>query len=304
VPPGTRATQSMTSSASPKTRSVASEQNLPVLKLPACSADGQPTRSSQTADDRRHQGHGTPKARQRRTGRDLHARAIARHLAMTASAVHYYFPSRQALLDALIVDGFTCLAEALQTTCEGVGPRPRHEQWLAVCRAHRAWALGHQAEYLLLYGHDGACAVKQRNPKSIKPSQVSSTSCSRSCGALSPPARSTRNASKRHTGIPAQPARHVAQRERRGRRPSRRHPRRVHDHLRPAARCHHLKLVAHVPLALADRGTLFDLEMVHAYAALVYSPSPDDIAERAQGPSLRNGSSSGTPFPMIQETGP
>ena len=29
-------------------------------------------------------------------------RAIARHLAMTASAVHYYFPSHQALLDALI----------------------------------------------------------------------------------------------------------------------------------------------------------------------------------------------------------
>ena len=34
-------------------------------------------------------------------------RAIARHLAITASAVHYYFPSRQALLDALVVDGFT-----------------------------------------------------------------------------------------------------------------------------------------------------------------------------------------------------
>ena len=29
-------------------------------------------------------------------------RAIARHLAITASAVHYYFPSRQALLDALV----------------------------------------------------------------------------------------------------------------------------------------------------------------------------------------------------------
>ena len=28
-------------------------------------------------------------------------RAIARHLAMTASAVHHYFPSRQALLDGM-----------------------------------------------------------------------------------------------------------------------------------------------------------------------------------------------------------
>ena len=65
--------------------------------------------------------------------------AIARHLAMTAPAVHYYFPSRQALLDALIIDGFTSLAEALRTACEGSGPRLPGEQWLAVCRAHRAW---------------------------------------------------------------------------------------------------------------------------------------------------------------------
>ena len=86
-------------------------------------------------------------------------RAIARHLAITASAVHYYFPSRQALLDAPVVDGFTSLAEALRTTYEGAAPRPPGEQWLAVCRAHRAWALDHQAEYLLLYGHDGGCAA-------------------------------------------------------------------------------------------------------------------------------------------------
>jgi AcrR family transcriptional regulator len=65
-------------------------------------------------------------------------RAIARQLAMTASAVHYYFPSHQTLLDALIVDGFTSLAQALRTTYEGAGPRPPGEQWLAVCRAHRA----------------------------------------------------------------------------------------------------------------------------------------------------------------------
>ena len=90
-------------------------------------------------------------------------RAIARHLATTASAGHYYFPSRQALLDALIVGGFTSLAEALRTTCEGAAPRRPGEQWLAVCQTHRAWALDHQAEYLLLYGHDGACAVKERN---------------------------------------------------------------------------------------------------------------------------------------------
>jgi hypothetical protein len=50
-----------------------------------------------------------PLARRRRAVRDLHARhrAAPSH---DGSAVHYYFPRRQALLDALIVDGFTSLA--------------------------------------------------------------------------------------------------------------------------------------------------------------------------------------------------
>ena len=40
-------------------------------------------------------------------------RGIARELGMTASAVHYYFPGRQALLDALVIDGFESLASSL-----------------------------------------------------------------------------------------------------------------------------------------------------------------------------------------------
>jgi AcrR family transcriptional regulator len=101
------------------------------------------------------EGGGTP---------EVSMRGIARRLDMTASAVHCYFPSRQALLDALIVDGFTSLAGVVRTAFEEVGPGPPGEQWLAVCRAHWAWAMDHQAEYLLLYGPDGASALK-RNPQ-------------------------------------------------------------------------------------------------------------------------------------------
>jgi AcrR family transcriptional regulator len=90
-------------------------------------------------------------------------RAIARHLDMTASAVHYYFPSRQALLDALIVDALTSLAEALRVAHEEAALRLPGEQWLAVCRVHRAWALDHQAEYLLLCAHEGVYPAKRRN---------------------------------------------------------------------------------------------------------------------------------------------
>jgi len=85
-------------------------------------------------------------------------RAIARDLGMTASAVHYYFPSRQAVIDALIVDGFSSLADALRSTYEQAGALPPDERWLAVCRAHRAWGLGRPSEYLLLYGHTGGAA--------------------------------------------------------------------------------------------------------------------------------------------------
>jgi AcrR family transcriptional regulator len=82
-------------------------------------------------------------------------RAIARQLGMTPSAVHYYFPGREALLDALIVDGWDALAMALRARYEQARPLPAHERWIAVTRAHRTWALDHPPEYLLLYGHTG-----------------------------------------------------------------------------------------------------------------------------------------------------
>jgi hypothetical protein len=46
----------------------------------------------------------------------------------------------------------------------------------------------------------------------------------------------------------------------------------VHEHLRPAARAITLELLGHVPPPLADYSALFDLEMVHAYAALCWQP--------------------------------
>jgi AcrR family transcriptional regulator len=94
-------------------------------------------------------------------------RAIARDLGMTASAVHYYFPSRQALLDALIVDGFSSLADALRSTYDQAGTVPPDERCLAVYRTHRTWALQHPSEYLLLYGHTGG-APRREHPQALQ----------------------------------------------------------------------------------------------------------------------------------------
>ncbi len=74
---------------------------------------------------------------------------------MAASAVHYYFPSRRSLLEALIVDGFHSLADALESSDRRARSMTPDERWLTVCRTHRRWALYHPAEYLLLFGHTG-----------------------------------------------------------------------------------------------------------------------------------------------------
>ena len=127
-------------------------------------------------------------------------RAIARHLAITASAVHYYFPSRQALLDALVVDGFTSLADAGVEAARAT---------LGQVRARRASSgspyVGPTGPGPWITRRSTCCSTattapapsSSETPRSIKPSQVSSASCSRSCGGLSPPVRSIQNASKR-----------------------------------------------------------------------------------------------------------
>ena len=85
-------------------------------------------------------------------------RAIARDLDMTATGVHYYYPDRQALIDALTVDGFTALGAAVRSAYEEGSGLPPRERWLSVAQAWRGWALQHPAEYLLIYGHTGGAA--------------------------------------------------------------------------------------------------------------------------------------------------
>jgi AcrR family transcriptional regulator len=80
----------------------------------------------------------------------LSLRAVARRLGMASSAVYRYFPSRDELLTALIVEAYDAMgeaAEAAATTGGGTVKRLR-----AVCRAVRRWALDNPHEYALVYG--------------------------------------------------------------------------------------------------------------------------------------------------------
>lgn len=83
----------------------------------------------------------------------LSVRRIARELEMASSAVYRYFPSRDALLTALIVEGYDDLGARAEAADAAVEPRSRHDlRWRAVAYAVRDWAREQPHRYALLYG--------------------------------------------------------------------------------------------------------------------------------------------------------
>jgi AcrR family transcriptional regulator len=82
----------------------------------------------------------------------LSLRAVARDVGMVSSAVYRYFPSRDDLLTALILDAYDALGDAAETAGAAHADHPPRERWLAVCRAARSWAQYHRHEYELIFG--------------------------------------------------------------------------------------------------------------------------------------------------------
>jgi AcrR family transcriptional regulator len=83
-------------------------------------------------------------------GNGLSLRAVARELGMVSSALYRYFPSRDDLLTALIIDAYDAVGKAAEDAVAAGSGAGR--QWAAACRAIRAWALAHPHEYALIYG--------------------------------------------------------------------------------------------------------------------------------------------------------
>lgn len=82
----------------------------------------------------------------------LSLRAVARELGMVSSAVYRYFPSRDELLTALIVDAYTAIGEHAAAAEAGIRRTDLAGRWSALCRATRAWAVEHPHEYALIFG--------------------------------------------------------------------------------------------------------------------------------------------------------
>ena len=92
----------------------------------------------------------------------LSLRAVARELGMVSSALYRYYPSRDDLLTALIIDAYNALGAAAEgAIAAGQGPAgqrgagqavPARDRWIAASHAIRDWARANPHEYALIYG--------------------------------------------------------------------------------------------------------------------------------------------------------
>ena len=82
----------------------------------------------------------------------LSLRAVARELGMVSSALYRYYPSRDDLLTALIIDAYNALGAAVEDAIAVGEAGPARDRWTAASHAVRDWALANPHEYALIYG--------------------------------------------------------------------------------------------------------------------------------------------------------
>lgn len=83
---------------------------------------------------------------------NLSLRAVARELGVVSSALYRYFPSRDDLLTALIIDAYNSVGEHVETAAAKRRTGDFLGRWRAACGAVREWGLEHPHEYALIYG--------------------------------------------------------------------------------------------------------------------------------------------------------
>jgi AcrR family transcriptional regulator len=82
----------------------------------------------------------------------LSLRAIAREMGMVSSAIYRYYPSRDELLTALIIDAYEAMGQAATAAERAVERTDPLGRWLATTTAVRRWALDVPQEWALIYG--------------------------------------------------------------------------------------------------------------------------------------------------------
>jgi AcrR family transcriptional regulator len=81
-------------------------------------------------------------------------------MGLTAPALYRYYPDRDSLVTALIVEAFTSLASTLSAARDHLPARDHGGRYAAVGLAYRQWALAYPQRYNLIFGTPiaGYCA--------------------------------------------------------------------------------------------------------------------------------------------------
>ncbi len=82
----------------------------------------------------------------------LSLRAIARELKITAPAIYNYFPDRDALVTALIIDAFTSFGDWQLEARDSVHADDPGGRMKAIGLAYRDWAHAYPQRYQLIFG--------------------------------------------------------------------------------------------------------------------------------------------------------
>ncbi|SHN25600.1 TetR/AcrR family transcriptional regulator [Cryptosporangium aurantiacum] len=82
----------------------------------------------------------------------LSLNAIAREIGLSGPALYRYFANRDALLTALVLDGFTAVGDVLDQAAADAADEPPEARLRAVLGAFRAWSIAEPHRYQLLFG--------------------------------------------------------------------------------------------------------------------------------------------------------
>ena len=82
----------------------------------------------------------------------LSLRAIARELKISAPAIYNYFPDRDALVTALIIDAYTSFGDWQLEARDAVASNDPREKLEAIGLAYRNWAHTYPQRYQLIFG--------------------------------------------------------------------------------------------------------------------------------------------------------
>jgi AcrR family transcriptional regulator len=82
----------------------------------------------------------------------LSLRAIARELRITAPAIYNYYPDRDALVTALVIDAYTAFGDAQLAAVEALPESDLLGRLRAAGNAYRAWAVANPERYQLIFG--------------------------------------------------------------------------------------------------------------------------------------------------------